>query len=116
MSLLDRLRPPARTPRRRLPAVDARRELIEVTSDCDAAALALAEMLERRRVAVSAALAAGVISGPLAKRMLTRDAIDRGLHAAGLADHGGVPRSASSHRAGFLTQARQALDRPQKGS
>lgn len=115
MSLLDRLRPPARAPRR-LPAADARRELIEATTDADAAALALVVTLERRRVAVSAALAAGVISGPLAKRMLTRDAVDRGLHAAGLADHGGVPRSASSHRAGFLTQARQALDRPQKGS
>lgn len=113
MNILSKLRPPARAPRR-LPAPDAMRELIEVTTDCDAAALALVEMLERRRVAVSAALAAGVISGPLAKRMLTRDAVDRGLHAAGVCAHGGVPRSASSHRASFVTQARQAINRPRK--
>lgn len=115
MSLLDRLRPPARAPRR-LPAPDAMRELFEATTDADAAALGLVVTLERRRAAVSAALAAGVISGPLAKRMLTRDAVDRGLHAAGLCDHGGVPRSASSHRATFTTQAQQAINRPKKGT
>ncbi len=113
MNILSKLRPPARAPRR-LPATDAMRELIEVTTDCDAAALGLVEMLERRRVAVSAALAAGVISGPLAKRLLTRQSVDRGLHAAGFCAHGGVPRSASSHRASFTTQAQQALNRPRK--
>jgi hypothetical protein len=44
---------------------------------------------------------------PLAKRMLTLDATDRGPHAAGLADHGGAPCSSSSHRATFTNQAQE---------
>jgi hypothetical protein len=115
MSLLSRLRPPARSPARVQPG-DARSALIEAATDADAAALALVVALERRRAAVSAALAAGVVSPALGKRMLTRQAVDRGLHAAGVADHGGVPRSASSHRAGFLNQTLQSLNRPSKGT
>lgn len=109
MSLPDRLRPPPRAPRR-LPAPDALRELVEVAADCEAAALGLVEMLERRNVVVSAAIAAGAIKPALGKRMLSREAVDRALHAAGLCAHAGIPRSASTHRIGFSGQVVQAVN------
>ncbi len=114
MSILARLRPPAQ-PSRRAPAANALRELVETAADCDAACLALVECLERRRAAVSAALAAGAIKPALGKRMLSREAVDRAFHAAGLCAHAGTPRSGSSHRIGFAGQVAQALN-PEKGN
>lgn len=114
MSLLSRLRPPAQAPRRD-PAPDALRELVEAATDCDAAALGLIECLERRRAAVTAAIAAGAIKPALGKRMLSREAVDRAFHAAGLCAHAGTPRSGSSHRIGFAGQVAQALN-PEKGN
>ncbi len=114
MSLLSRLRPPAKTPRR-LPAPDALRELAETAIDCDAAALGLVECLERRRAAITAAIAAGAIKPALGKRMLSRDAVDRAFHAVGLCAYAGTPRSGTSHRIGFAGQIAQALN-PEKGN
>lgn len=114
MSLLSHLRPPARHPGR-APASDALRELVEAATDCDAAVLGLIECLERRRDAISAAIAAEAIKPAIGKRMLSREAVDRAFHAAGLCAHAGTPRSGSSHRIGFTGQVAQALN-PEKGN
>jgi hypothetical protein len=114
MTILSKLRPPVHAPRR-VPAPDARRELVEAATDCDAAALGLIECLERRRSAITAAIAAGAIKPALGKRMLSREAVDRAFHAAGLCAHAGTPRSGSSHRIGFAGQVAQALN-PEKGN
>lgn len=114
MSLLTRLRPPARAPRR-LPAADALRELVDASADCDAAALGLVECLERRRAAISAAIDAGAIKPALGKRMLSREAVDRAFHVAGLCAHAGVPRPGRALRVGFAGQVSQSLN-PEQGN
>ena len=114
MTILDRLRPPAK-PKVRPAHPNAAQEVIEACIDADAAALGLIVALERRHAAVSAALAARAISAPLGKRMLARESAERALAAVGLTRFAGAHRSASSRRLGFLGQARQALNKPQNG-
>ena len=114
MTMLDRLRPPAK-PKNPPARPDAARELIEASIDADAAALGLSVALDRRRDAISAAIAAGTVSSALGKRMLSRAATERALAATPLALHAGQHRSASSRRLGCLGQAQQILNRPKTG-
>lgn len=114
MTFLDRLRPPAE-PSVPLAHPSPAQAVIEASIDADAAALGLIVALERRHAAVTAALAARVISAPLGKRMLARDSVERALAAVGLTRFAGRHRPASSRRLGFIGQARQALNKPEKG-
>jgi hypothetical protein len=103
MSLLDRLRPPARAPRRPA-AQDVAAEVVEASIDADSAALALAECLERRKAAIRAAMKAGIIPSALGARAQQRRAVDSGFAAAGLTDHYTVERTTTAP-AGFIEQA-----------